>query len=616
MGACARRDAGSTVVRVRDASPDRLAARPNRAERIASGNQVIGLLLRTAPGSFLQAAAVAAAGPAGNTAVAQLVQAGNATSRRVVLQRDDPKPAPAPITPQSIGVALAGIQVEAQVKRQVTSLRPWDMFAYVPWNPSGGEKKRVFAALGKAYRRVNKAETSVQAKRAALAKIPATAKPAQRAKANRALKLAEAELTKAGAALPTAVAAVRKFIKAHLDSSRNPALADVKRRLAEARKVLAEAQRRVAPTPRRTRRRSKGRSTTGAGAATGGAAGGATAAGATAAGGDAAARQAVVDAQAALATIKKEHDDKLAELTALVDAADYAPQRVERTTTTYAVGDARAKVYDKVEAYATITASGLEGSAKLASAGGPTVAELLEKDTTLNQSTKDILKIISEFEGNFSSINTWDIADVTYGMVQWTTGASGKGDLIEALKIVKADEPAAFETRLRRYGIDVDNDGIVLTRPDGTVLHGLAAAKAVQANAKLSAVLSASGADPKIQVAQLKASYELEVRKPLASSVKVACVDGKKTVKVADIVTSEAGVGALANQTVHGGYPSGKVVAAFNAAAAAAKAKKADGVAGWSADAEQRLIEALRKADPERVAIMKKRLDNAPGSFH
>ena len=156
----------------------------------------------------------------------------------------------------------------------------------------------------------------------------------------------------------------------------------------------------------------------------------------------------------------------------------------------------------------------------------------------------------------------------------------------------------------------------MLTRPDGTVLHGLAAAKALQASAKLSAVLAASGADPKIQVAQLKASYELEVRKPLARSVSVTCVDGKKAVKVADIVTSEAGVGALANQTVHGGYPSGKVVAAFNAAASAAKAKKADGVAGWSTDAELRLIEALRKADPERVAIMKKRLNNAPGSFH
>jgi hypothetical protein len=323
----------------------------------------------------------------------------------------------------------------------------------------------------------------------------------------------------------------------------------------------------------------------------------------------------VTDAQAAVTAIEQQITARLGELKAEIDSADYTPTSVERTTTTWAVGDARATLYDKVEAYATVTASGLEGKAQLATAGGPTVADLLAKDTTLSASTKRILAIISEFEGQFSSLNTWDIADVTWGMVQWTTGASGKGDLIEALKIVKADDPGAFEQRLRRYGIDVDDNGIVLTRPDGSVLHGLAAAKALQASAQLSAVLSASGADPKIQVAQLKASYELEVRKPLASSVSVTCVDGKKTVRVADVVTSEAGVGALTNQTVHGGYPPGTVAAAFSAAAKAAGAKKADGLDGWSADAEQRLIAALRKADPERVDVMKKRLDTAPGSF-
>src|SRR5262249_55082036 len=160
-------------------------------------------------------------------------------------------------------------------------------------------------------------------------------------------------------------------------------------------------------------------------------------------------------------------------------------------------------------------ASGLEGKAALAAKGGPTVAELLAKDTTLGASAKRILEIISEFEGQFSSLNTWDIADVTWGMVQWTTGASGKGDLIAALKIVKETEPAAFGERLRKSGLDVADDGIVLTRSDGTVLRGLAAAKALAASAQLSAVLSAAGADPKIQVAQLKASFELEVQKPL-----------------------------------------------------------------------------------------------------
>ncbi len=607
-----RRDGEVTTARAHGAPAGRLPAPPAPSARAGPGNGAVGELLGSTAAALLPGAAVAAARPAGNAAVARLaaearlatvarlgavakVAADSTTLRRpVVVQR---QPAPA-ITPQSVGVALATVQAVDTRKDQVTSLRPWEMFAYVPWNPSGGEKKRVFSALGKAYRGVDKAKATLKAKQAAQAKLPATAKAAKLAKAKTAVDKADAALKKAEAAVPTAVASMRRFIKAHLDSSRNPALADLKSRLAQARKDLARAQGRAAPAPRRRRGRRGGAATSSPAAPAGGAA-----------------QQAVATAQTAVTTLEGQIAEKLTQMRAEVDAADYTPTAVERTTTTWAVGDARATVYDKVEAYATVTASGLEGKAKLATAGGPTVADLLAKDTTLSASTKKILAIISEFEGQFSSLNTWDIADVTWGMVQWTTGAGGKGDLIEALKIVKADEPDAFRTRLQQYGIDVDNDGIVLTRPDGTVLHGLAAAKAVQASAQLSAVLSASGADPKIQVAQMKASYELEVRKPLASSVKVACTDGTKSVKVEDIVTSEAGVGALTNQTVHGGYPKGTVVSTFSAAAKAAGAKKADAVGGWSADAEKRLIEALRVKDPERVAVMKKRLDTGTGSF-
>jgi len=147
------------------------------------------------------------------------------------------------------------------------------------------------------------------------------------------------------------------------------------------------------------------------------------------------------------------------------------------------------------------------------------------------------------------------------------------------------------------------------------VVHGLPAAKALQASAKLSAVLAAAGADPKIQVAQLKASYEIEVRRPLGRQVRVKCSDGTKLVRVSDVITSEAAVGALTNQTVHGGYPAGAIVAAFSAAAKAAKATKSDDVSKWSADAEKRVVQHLKAADPQRVATMIKRLDNSAGSF-
>jgi hypothetical protein len=574
----------------------------------ALDNRTVARLLTLPDGPPRGTTVAAIMAPAGNAAVAALLGA----QTRLAIQRDPgPGPsgttvtphtagaaaAPSPITPRTIEAALAEVRAVKVAHEKVLSLRPWEMFAYLPWNPSGGGKKRVFAGLSRAYKAVDRAKTRVAARQATLAKLPKTAKPALVARRRNALEKATKQLTAAEAAVPAAVAAAKGYIKAHLNSRRNPDLADVWTRLTAARRNLVLAERRAAPPRRRRRgRRPRGAPSTEATPATNAAA-------------------AAEAARAAVTQLKAELTARLAAEVTVIDAADYTPTPVERAITTWAVGDARSTLYDKVEAYATVTASGLEGKARLASSGGPTVTELLAKDTTLSASTKKILGIISEFEGQFSSLNTWDIADVTWGMVQWTTGASGRGDLVEALKIVKRTEPAAFDTRLRRYGLDVDDAGLILTRPDGTVLHGLAAAKGLQASARLSAVLAAAGADPKIQVAQLKASYEIEVRRPLGRKVRVKCSDGTKLVRVSDIITSEAAVGALTNQTVHGGYPAGAIVRQFSAAAKAVNASMSDDVNAWAADAQKRVVQYLRAADPQRVATMTKRLDNSAGSF-
>src|SRR5438874_12894640 len=113
---------------------------------------------------------------------------------------------------------------------------------------------------------------------------------------------------------------------------------------------------------------------------------------------------------------------------------------------------------------------GLEDSAKrTAAAGAKCVDELIDGDATISKSTKKIIKLVSSFEGKFSTVNTWDIADVTWGFIQWTTGKDGKGSLIDALLACKAQAPDVFDQRLRRFGIDVSKDGLVVTLPDGTV---------------------------------------------------------------------------------------------------------------------------------------------------
>jgi hypothetical protein len=181
----------------------------------------------------------------------------------------------------------------------------------------------------------------------------------------------------------------------------------------------------------------------------------------------------------------------------------------------------------------------------------------------------------------------------------------------------------AFADRLTKYGIDVAETGLVLTRPDGTVLTGLPAAKAVQSDPKLSAVLFTAGTDPALQAAELRAANEIEVRGALSARLSVqfppAAKGGKPVtvrIPVSTLMTSEFGVGVLANHTVHGGFPGGDLTRAANAFVAGHHVAAAD-VATWSASCEADLIKAISKGnDAERVAVMKKELDSAAGSFH
>src|SRR4051794_7071399 len=84
--------------------------------------------------------------------------AGNASVGRLlagpVLQR-------AEITPESIGKALDKVTVESAKTRAVASLRPWVIFETLPWNPSDGNKSRLFSQLRKAFTAQTKAEAAL-----------------------------------------------------------------------------------------------------------------------------------------------------------------------------------------------------------------------------------------------------------------------------------------------------------------------------------------------------------------------------------------------------------------------------------------------------------------------
>lgn len=81
--------------------------------------------------------------------------------------------------------------------------------------------------------------------------------------------------------------------------------------------------------------------------------------------------------------------------------------------------------------------------------------ELL-RNVHLSDSEINMLLSTSENEGNLDAINTWDNAYLSFGIFQWTSGATGKaGELPTLLAMVKKNYPDEFDSYWGRFGLDV-----------------------------------------------------------------------------------------------------------------------------------------------------------------
>jgi hypothetical protein len=146
-------------------------------------------------------------------------------------------------------------------------------------------------------------------------------------------------------------------------------------------------------------------------------------------------------------------------------------------------------------------------------------------------------------------MNTWDRAVVTTGFLQWTTGEGGDGTLANLLQSILDAHPTVFRDRLGAYGIDLDHGKLAVTLADGTVLRGGPAARHVQTNPKLVAVLSAASMAPEVQVLQIVAAARDKIDKMRSTRVTVK----GQAVRVGDVVSSTRAVGILTDVAVHGG---------------------------------------------------------------
>ena len=162
---------------------------------------------------------------------------------------------------------------------------------------------------------------------------------------------------------------------------------------------------------------------------------------------------------------------------------------------------------------------------------------------------------VSRLEGGFGSVNTYDTGWVSVGFIQFASLSSGGGALGELMKVYKSDDAQAYARDFRQYGIDVDDQGLLvaLDPATGAELHGPDANRAIIADKRLIAVWQHAGLRSReFQLAQLKAAKTRFY--PADRPLQISLAGGQVlTGKVSDVVHSQAGMATLFDRSVNTG---------------------------------------------------------------
>lgn len=166
-----------------------------------------------------------------------------------------------------------------------------------------------------------------------------------------------------------------------------------------------------------------------------------------------------------------------------------------------------------------------------------------------------ILAAVSSLEGGFDAVNTYDTGYVSVGFIQFASLSEGGGSLGEFLLSYKKYHPAEFDRDLRAYGIDVTPDGLLAAiDPDtGAEVHGEDANALVIRDKRLTATFQRAGlVSDAFMSGQIRAAYDRFF--PAEIDVPVNWDGGDSgTVKVKDVIHSEAGMATLLDRNVNRG---------------------------------------------------------------
>jgi len=558
-------------------------------QRVA-GNRAVTALLQRAPPET--AVTPAPSGPAGPQAPSTQATASTHTSRP---------------TPASIADALAHIKL-TKTTTTVNQLEPWEIFRLVPANTP--TKKKLYGELRRAWVDLKAAQKKLADADAALAQAPASqpaAAPATPAPATRKphgkppkqvdhraqRAAAAAAVDRAQARVETVTEAIKQFI-VDSDPTVRKVNADersVKRSLPPKRAALAALKARKKPDDEKVR----------------------------------ATELAIASLEQDLAAIPDRRQKAVDAVKAKIATTPFSPQAIERTIYNFEIDGGSVTLSDRVESWATMFENGLVEADRAVHA---TLDDVLAK-TSLSESNKKILGAISDNESAgapWSSVNTYDRAVLTWGLVQWTGGSHS--DLTAALTTIKSVAPDAFADRFEKYGIDVIDDELVITGADGSTVKGSAAARAIMQSPQLSAVMARAGQDANIEQAEVVAAAQQQIIRPLAGTFTVDApkADGptakakakpeRVRLRYSDVLTSEYAVGLFADQVVNSGLGRAQqTVAAAVRAYLATKHVDPHGVSSWAGDFETTVLDALSPFKNRAVPFEKRGASKKAGSY-
>jgi hypothetical protein len=170
-------------------------------------------------------------------------------------------------------------------------------------------------------------------------------------------------------------------------------------------------------------------------------------------------------------------------------------------------------------------------------------------------SRSKVLRAVSQLEGGFDSVNTYDTGFVSVGFIQFASLKEGAGSLGAMLDLYKITDSVDFNNDFHRFGIEVQQDGSleVIDPSTGAEFFGPDANAKIIQDKRLIAVFQRAGQMSDAYCAtQVKAA--LSQYYPCDDQLSITTPDGATICgKVGDVIRSEAGMATLFDRKVNTG---------------------------------------------------------------